>query len=534
MSGWSGSQQSAPLRLETAATGYERYQPAEQLQRGSGGYSDHVQPPVIYRDDQYSATGVKLDRTAVTTASPVNMPTPLPDTVSVPSQPERPAIYGLPPAPVVDEPLQILDHGQPAAQRMAAAQMLEIPGPVDSPVARAWPSAGSPDEPALMSEQEAIAEFQQHQQLAMVEASTHGEELQHYYISADQAAQSYQAGQGLNFPPPQYDWAPPAVPLDPTSTHQFRRPGSSPGSVSSRPFSGDPAPLRRPPPVSLLPATAQAAEMAEQRQVVGFLRGDETAVASFGGAPGYAPANGAGPFVLGAGDVITMNVYNRDELTTTAIVSERGKVVLPLIGEVAVGGQSPAMASRRIAEAYQRGEFLVDPQINVVVAEYRSQQISVLGEVQQPGRFPVETRLTVLDALALAGGLREVAGDQVHVLRPDNNGGTQRITVPLSAATGGSETGQLFTLRAGDSVVAPKAETFYIYGEVRQPNAYRLQPNMTVIQALSIGGGLTERGSDKRVQIKRRGSNGQLETIEAALNTQLRADDVIYVKERLF
>ena len=135
MSGWSGSQQSAPLRLETAATGYERYQPAEQLQRGSGGYSDHVQPPVIYRDDQYSATGVKLDRTAVTTASPVNMPTPLPDTVSVPSQPERPAIYGLPPAPVVDEPLQILDHGQPAAQRMAAAQMLEIPGPVDSPVA---------------------------------------------------------------------------------------------------------------------------------------------------------------------------------------------------------------------------------------------------------------------------------------------------------------------------------------------------------------------------------------------------------------
>ena len=69
---------------------------------------------------------------------------------------------------------------------------------------------------------------------------------------------------------------------------------------------------------------------------------------------------------------------------------------------------------------------------------------------------------------------------------------------------------------------------------MRQPNAYRLQPNMTVIQALSIGGGLTERGSDKRVQIKRRGSNGQLETIEAALNTQLRADDVIYVKERLF
>ena len=92
----------------------------------------------------------------------------------------------------------------------------------------------------------------------------------------------------------------------------------------------------------------------------------------------------------------------------------------------------------------------------------------------------------------------------------------------------------LFELRGGDSVVAPKAETFYIYGEVRQPNAYRLKPGMTVIQALSVAGGLTERGSDKRVQIKRKQRNGALETVQAELNSTIWPDDVIYVKERLF
>ena len=530
MAGWTGATQPAPMRLEMGGHDYQRYQPSLVAAdyRHSAAPGDQQQPPVIYQADQYSATAARLDRTAVTTASPLDMPTPLPDTVSVPSQPERPAIYGLPLAPAVDEPLQSVADDMRAPLRIAPAQLQDIPGPQGADAVPHRPQLEPAAGPALLSEQQAVAEY--HQQLALAEADPYAQ----YYVQDDQPRQAYELEGGMAFPPPQYDWAPPAAPLDPTSTHQFRRPGSSPGSVSSRPFSGDPAPLRRPSPVSLFPPAAQAAELAEQRQSVGFLRGDEQAVASYGGPASIGAEAGAGPFVLGAGDVITMNVYSRDELTTTAIVSERGKVVLPLIGEVTVAGLSPAMASKRIAEAYQRGEFLVDPQINVVVAEYRSQQISVLGEVQQPGRFPVETRLTVLDALALAGGLREVAGDQVHVLRPDRNGGTQRITVPLAAATGGSETGQLFTLRAGDSVVAPKAETFYIYGEVRQPNAYRLQPNMTVIQALSIGGGLTERGSDKRVQIKRRGSNGQLETIEAALNTQLRADDVIYVKERLF
>ena len=240
-----------------------------------------------------------------------------------------------------------------------------------------------------------------------------------------------------------------------------------------------------------------------------------------------------GPMVLGAGDVITVSVFNRPELTTTAAVSEQGRVMLPLIGEIALSGLAPAQASTRVANAYENAELLTNPQVNIVVTEYRSQQISVLGEVQNPGRFSVETRLTVLDALALARGVTALGGDQVQILRPFG-GRVGRYEIDLSELLDGSGQRPLFDVRAGDTVIVPKAETFYIYGEVQQPDAYRLKPGMTVIQALSIGGGLTERGTDKRIEIKRRMANGALASVEAALNTPIQPDDVIYVRERLF
>ena len=88
----------------------------------------------------------------------------------------------------------------------------------------------------------------------------------------------------------------------------------------------------------------------------------------------------------------------------------------------------------------------------------------------------------------------------------------------------------MFQLRAGDTVIAPKADMFYIYGEVRSPSAYPLQPGMTVVQALSVGGGLT----DRRIEIKRQLPDGRLATLPATLNTPLQANDVVYVRERIF
>lgn len=239
------------------------------------------------------------------------------------------------------------------------------------------------------------------------------------------------------------------------------------------------------------------------------------------------------PLALGANDVLTVTVVGSPELTTDVYVSDDGSITVPLAGKVQVRGLSPTDAARRIAKAYVDGEFLVNPQVNVVRTKSLSQQITVLGEVQRPGRFTVETRLTVLDAIAQAGGISQVGSETVVVLR-EQGGVVSRYPVDLNAALRSGGGNPYFELRSGDTVMVPRAERFFIYGEVRSPNAYRLLPGTTVMQALSLGGGVTDRGSDRRMQIKRRGADGHVHTLSADLGDVVQADDVIYVKERIF
>lgn len=329
---------------------------------------------------------------------------------------------------------------------------------------------------------------------------------------------------------PQRDlFGPPAVasrgserPLDPYSSHIWQRPGSSP-----RPATPNPPAARSLPriavPVDPLPVPVESRSDT----------GNWPTAGKQAPAPAYLPVSPVGAFVLGAGDVIAISVYGQPELATSAHVSERGRVRVPLAGEVLVAGLSPSDAAGRIADAYRNQDLLVNPQVNVTVSEYRSQQVSVIGEVRAPGRFPIETRMSVLDALALAGGITELGGGSVSVIR--NRGGSAlRYTVEVDGYLTDNRGRGLFELQAGDTVVASKAKTFYIYGEVRQPNAYRLEPEMTVVQALSLSGGLTERGTDKRIEIKRKLDNGQLATLQAHLNSPVQPNDVIHVRERIF
>ena len=167
------------------------------------------------------------------------------------------------------------------------------------------------------------------------------------------------------------------------------------------------------------------------------------------------------------------------------------------------------------------------------LVEYQSQQHTVMGEVRSPGRFPVRTRLSVLDALALAGGINDVGSSMAYLLRPEDANVT-RYEIDLDALIQSGAGQQYFELLAGDILVVPKAQLFYIYGEVRSPNAYKLKPGMTVIQALSLAGGLTDKGSDRRIDIRRKGGDGKLDSTGATLNDTLMADDVVYVRERLF
>lgn len=251
-------------------------------------------------------------------------------------------------------------------------------------------------------------------------------------------------------------------------------------------------------------------------------------------APGN-PAGGAGPLIrLGVGDTVSVQVYGKPELNTTTYVSDDGTIPLPLAGNVPVAGLSPAKAGQRVASAFRDGKFLVDPQVTMFLVQSRSQQVSVLGEVRAPGRFGIESKTTVMDVLAQAGGTTDNAADMVVLLRPDKNGKVVRHSVDLRGLSQRNRPLPTLRLRGGDSLFVPPAEQFYIHGEVKAPNMYRLETGMTVVQAISRGGGITPRGSSSRIEIRHRKPDGTYVTRDGKPNDIVQADDVILVKERFF
>lgn len=253
------------------------------------------------------------------------------------------------------------------------------------------------------------------------------------------------------------------------------------------------------------------------------------------GARAPADIEAAGPaLVLGTGDNVTIQVYGRPELALTATVAEDGSITMPLAGRVVIAGLSPAAAGQRIATAFKQGRYLNDPQVTVALAQARGYQVSVLGAVRTPGRYPVEARTTVLDALAQAGGIAENGSTSVVLLRPDRRGNVTRMRIELVGLNQPGAPLPTLTLRGGDSLYVPVASQFYIYGEIKAPNMYRLEPGMTVVQAISRGGGITPRGSDSRIEIKRRQPDGTYVNRSADLGDELQPDDVVRVKERLF
>jgi polysaccharide export outer membrane protein len=235
---------------------------------------------------------------------------------------------------------------------------------------------------------------------------------------------------------------------------------------------------------------------------------------------------------LGAGDSVALQVYAQPDLNATVYVSDDGTIPVALAGAVKVAGLSPAEASSRIEKALRDGKFLVDPHVTLTVTESRSQRVSVLGQVGRPGRYPIQSNTSIFDLLAEAGGVTEIGGDLVYILRADKDGNINRYPISLKALAEGAKSSAELT--AGDSVLVPVAPQLYIYGEVTTPGKFKVEPGMTVVQAIARAGGVTQRGSANRVVIKRRKADGTYETTKAALSDLVQPDDVIRVKESIF
>ena len=236
---------------------------------------------------------------------------------------------------------------------------------------------------------------------------------------------------------------------------------------------------------------------------------------------------------LGAGDVLKVSVYGNPDLNLETRVSEGGNISFPLVGQVAVSGLAPEAAEQKIAALLDSGGYVKKPQVNIIVTAVQSQTVSVLGQVNRPGRYPIEGRRSLMDLLAMAGGIAADGGDKVSLIRKRNGATTRDEIDVVHMMRAGAMDGD-YQVTGSDVVFVERAPKFYIYGEVQRPGAFRLERAMTVTQALSAGGGLSARGTERGLLIKRRDAQGQLQTIRAQQNDLIQVDDVVYVKESWF
>lgn len=249
-------------------------------------------------------------------------------------------------------------------------------------------------------------------------------------------------------------------------------------------------------------------------------------------APAAAPVSAE--YRLGSGDVVRISVYQNPDLTLETRVTEAGLVSYPLLGVIRLGGLGVTAAERLIAEGLRRGDFVKQPQVTIVVVQVRGNQASVLGQVNKPGRFPIEVAdMRLTDLLATAGGTAVTGADRV-VLTGTRNGAPFRLEVDLPALFGPGGRDNDVLIQNGDTLWVDRQPLIYIYGEVQRPGAVRLERGMTVMQALATGGGLNLRGTEKGLRVHRRGTDGKVQVLRPKMDDTLVEGDVVFIQESLF
>lgn len=249
--------------------------------------------------------------------------------------------------------------------------------------------------------------------------------------------------------------------------------------------------------------------------------------------PAATAAEQAEDYKLSVGDLIRILVFQNPDLTLETRISESGTVSYPLIGTARLGSLSIANAERELARQLQEGGFVRNPQVTIVLVQNRGNQIAVLGYVKNPGRFPLDTNTRVSEMLAIAGGAA-MTGADTAILTGTRNGQTFRKEVDIAAIFMDSSATDNILIQSGDTLYVPRAPMFYVYGEVQRPGMYRIERNMTVQQALAVGGGPTARGTEMWLRVHRKNKDGQLEKISVDASDPIRPDDVLYVRESLF
>ncbi len=271
-------------------------------------------------------------------------------------------------------------------------------------------------------------------------------------------------------------------------------------------------------------------------------------------APAPIPAEAASAdYQIGPQDILRITVYGHDDLTQTVLVQPDGTFTFPLVGRVKASDNTPAELEKKIVTLLSKG-YIRNPQVTVVVQEFRSKTVYVVGEVARPGPYPLAGHTTLVEVLAKAGPTAN-AGAEVVIVRPQKGAAVNGPTLPTEVAgtDGGgaaaSQQAQVFRVAVGqiqeghmeqnialepnDTVFVPQAPKVFVTGEVRNAGAYGWFPGLTVRQLISLAGGLTPDGSNSRLKVVRQ-LKGQSKEEGIKLDAPIHPGDTLVVRRRLF
>ncbi len=242
--------------------------------------------------------------------------------------------------------------------------------------------------------------------------------------------------------------------------------------------------------------------------------------------------NTSSEYRLGQGDGIRITVFQNPDLTLETRVSENDTVTFPLVGTIKIGGMTISAAEQAVAGALKEGGFIKQPQVSILLLRNLGNQVSILGQVGRPGRFPLETfNIKLSEILALAGGIAPGGGD-VLIVTGARNGQPFRKEIDVAAMFLKNNFDDDIIVAGGDLIYVDRHPVFYIYGEVQRPGASRIERGMTVRQALAQSGGPTARGTQRDIEVFRRDAGGK--GVNVNLDDRVQPDDVFYVGESLF
>lgn len=238
-------------------------------------------------------------------------------------------------------------------------------------------------------------------------------------------------------------------------------------------------------------------------------------------------------YMLGEGDLLKVTVHENPDLTTVSRIGGDGKITFPFIGEVKVAGLSVHEVEQKISGLLSDG-YLVNPQVNVFLEEYRSKKATILGEVNKPGLYELSGNITILEMISKAGGLAANAGDTAIVKHKDSDASepaSQKINLKQLMEKG--DLSANIQILDGDSIFVSTGGLVYVTGEVKNPGVYKVEEGMTVMKAITMAGGLTEIASSGKTTLIRQ-EDGEEKKMKVDMSFPIQADDIISVPESFF